>query len=71
MLQACHLDPCLDDSIMFAKKLHSLGVSVHLDAVDKVPHGFLNFNSVSKECMQATDLCRDRLCQILGINVDS
>ena len=56
---------------MFAKKLDSLGVDVHLDAVDKVPHGFLNFTLVSKECRQATDLCRERLKDALGMRSDA
>lgn len=65
--QGAHLDPCLDDSVMFAKKLGSLGVDVHLDAVDGVPHGFLNFALVSSECMQATNVCKDRLKDCLGL----
>ncbi|XP_067938062.1 hormone-sensitive lipase-like [Watersipora subatra] len=69
-LVACHLDPCLDDSVMFAKKLDSLGVDVHLDAVDEVPHGFLNFTLVSKECQQATELCRERLEEALHMKPD-
>ena len=46
--QACHLDPMLDDSIMFAKKLDSLNKDVTLDVIDDLPHGFLNFVLVSK-----------------------
>lgn len=41
------LDPCLDDSIMFAKKLRDLNVKVQLDVLDGLPHGFLNFARVS------------------------
>lgn len=40
------LDPCLDDSIFFAKKLRDLNVEVQLDILDGLPHGFLNFCKV-------------------------
>jgi hormone-sensitive lipase len=40
------LDPCLDDSIEFAKKLRDLNVNVQLDILDGLPHGFLNFSRV-------------------------
>lgn len=40
------LDPCLDDSIFFAKKLRDLDVDVTLDILDGLPHGFLNFSKV-------------------------
>lgn len=55
---------------MFAKRLDSLGVDVHLDGLDGVPHGFLNFALVSKECMHATEVCRDRLCDALGLKIN-
>jgi acetyl esterase/lipase len=45
-LQSVQLDPCLDDCVMFAKKLKKLGVSVSLDVVGGLPHGFLNFSQV-------------------------
>lgn len=40
------LDPMMDDSIQFAKKLRDLNVSLKLDVLDGLPHGFLNFNKV-------------------------
>lgn len=40
------LDPCLDDSICFARKLRDLNVKVQLDILDGLPHGFLNFSKV-------------------------
>ena len=66
--QACHLDPMLDDSVMFAKRLRSLGKKVHLDVVDDLPHGFLNFVLVSREAKQASDLCVERIRQILQLD---
>lgn len=41
------LDPCLDDSICFARKLRDLNVKVQLDVLDGLPHGFLNFSRVN------------------------
>jgi len=66
-LVGSHLDPCLDDSVMFAKRLDALGVDVHLDAAAGVPHGFMNFAPISKECMQATNICKDRIKDCLGL----
>ncbi|XP_064613572.1 hormone-sensitive lipase-like [Liolophura sinensis] len=56
-LVACHLDPILDDSVMFAKKLRGLGKTVHLHVIDDLPHGFLNFALVNKEAKNASDIC--------------
>lgn len=41
------LDSCLDDSVMFVKRLKALNISYTLDVLDKLPHGFLNFARVS------------------------
>lgn len=40
------MDPCLDDCVMLAKKLKSLGKSVGLDILEGLPHGFLSFVKV-------------------------
>lgn len=42
LLQTSTLDPCLDDAIMFSKKLSKLGNKIQLDVADGLPHGFLN-----------------------------
>ena len=47
----------LDDSVTFIKRLHSLGKEAHLEVVDDLPHGFLNFVLISHEAKQASDLC--------------
>lgn len=44
--QTLILDPCLDDCVMFGKKLKNLGVKVDMDILEGLPHGFLNFASV-------------------------
>jgi hormone-sensitive lipase len=41
------MDPLLDENIVFAKKLNSLGVDVSLITLDKFPHLFACFHNVS------------------------
>lgn len=36
------MDPLVDDSVAMAKKLKGLGISVGLDVLAGLPHGFLN-----------------------------
>ena len=64
--QCCHLDPMLDDSITLAKRLRDLGNEVHLDVLEDLPHGFLNFILVSQEAKQGSDLCVARIKDILN-----
>lgn len=45
-LVATSLDPCLDDSIEFAKKMKKLNVDVQLDVLSGLPHGFLYLTQV-------------------------
>lgn len=40
------MDPCLDDCVMFAKRLKAIDNDVSLDILSGLPHGFLNFVSV-------------------------
>lgn len=42
------LDACLDDSVMFAKRLRDLDVDLTFDILEGLPHGFLNFSRVRK-----------------------
>lgn len=42
------MDPCLDDCVMFAKRLKAIENDVTLDVLAGLPHGFLNFVSVSR-----------------------
>lgn len=65
-LVACHLDPLLDDSVMFAKKLRDLNKKVDLHLIDDLPHGFLNFYLVSKEARLASDVCISKIMTVLG-----
>ena len=41
------VDPCLDDCVEFSKKLKNLNVDVHLDILEGLNHGFLNFAQVN------------------------
>ncbi|XP_052059671.1 hormone-sensitive lipase-like [Mytilus californianus] len=65
-LVACHLDPLLDDSVSFAKKLRDLNKKVDLHLIDDLPHGFLNFSMVSKEARLASDICVSKIMSVLG-----
>ncbi|KAI6239120.1 hypothetical protein M3Y99_00615300 [Aphelenchoides fujianensis] len=59
---SCHLDPLLDDTIVFAKKLRDAGGRVvSLDLLDGLPHGFLNFAPVSADCYEGSKICMYRI----------
>ncbi|XP_063798592.1 hormone-sensitive lipase isoform X1 [Pseudophryne corroboree] len=62
---ACALDPMLDDSVMFAKRLRSLSRPVTLHVVEDLPHGFLSLSQLSHETRNATAVCVQRIRQIL------
>ncbi|KAM8870458.1 hormone-sensitive lipase isoform 2-T2 [Spinachia spinachia] len=60
-LVACALDPMLDDSVMFAKRLRSVDQPVTLCVVDDLPHGFLSLSQVCRETKEAADICVERI----------
>ncbi|XP_059423877.1 hormone-sensitive lipase isoform X1 [Carassius carassius] len=60
-LVACHLDPMLDDSVMFAKRLQNIGQPVTLCVVDDLPHGFLSLSQLSRETREAANVCMERI----------
>lgn len=63
--QACALDPMLDDSVMFARRLRSLDKRVTLRVVEDLPHGFLSLAALCRETRQAAALCVERIRLIL------
>ncbi|KAL4715633.1 hypothetical protein ACJJTC_006212, partial [Scirpophaga incertulas] len=63
-----HLDPCLDDCVMFAKKLKRLGNIVGIDVLEGLPHGFLNFSLMAKEANEGSKLCVERIRQLLDVD---
>ncbi|XP_072325167.1 hormone-sensitive lipase isoform X4 [Scyliorhinus torazame] len=63
-LVACALDPMLDDSVMFAKRLRNLGQPVSLRVVEDLPHGFLSLSQLSRETKEASNICVDRIREI-------
>jgi len=65
--QACHLDPMLDDSVMFARRLRHVRNPVHLEFIADLPHGFLNFVLVSQEAKAASDRCVAALRNLLSV----
>lgn len=60
-----NLDPCLDDCIMFGKRLKKLENKVHLDVITGLPHGFLNFTLLSKEAHDGNKLCIQKLQELV------
>ncbi|CAB3247179.1 unnamed protein product [Arctia plantaginis] len=62
-----HLDPCLDDCVMFAKKLKKLGNTVGIEVLEGLPHGFLNFSLMAKEANEGSKLCIERITQLLDL----
>ncbi|XP_065076519.1 hormone-sensitive lipase [Ochlerotatus camptorhynchus] len=63
------LDPCLDDCVMFAKRLKKLNNPVSLDILPGLPHGFLNFASISKEAHEGSKLCVRRISELLEVSI--
>ncbi|XP_062031844.1 hormone-sensitive lipase isoform X3 [Lepus europaeus] len=62
---ACALDPMLDDSVMFARRLRCLGQPVTLRVVEDLPHGFLSLAALCRETREATELCVERIRLVL------
>ncbi|XP_077192805.1 LOW QUALITY PROTEIN: hormone-sensitive lipase [Paroedura picta] len=62
---ACALDPVLDDSVMFARRLRALGQPVTLRVVQDLPHGFLSLSQLCRETRQASALCTELIRGIL------
>ncbi|XP_068384918.1 hormone-sensitive lipase isoform X1 [Eschrichtius robustus] len=63
---ACALDPMLDDSVMFARRLRSLGQPVTLRVVEDLPHGFLSLAALCHETRQAAALCVEHIRLVLN-----
>ncbi|KAH8270790.1 hypothetical protein KR018_003898 [Drosophila ironensis] len=62
-----NMDPCLDDCVMFAKKLKRLGRDVNLEILEGLPHGFLNFTMLSNEAMEGSKHCIKSLQTLLQV----
>ncbi|XP_035991086.1 hormone-sensitive lipase isoform X2 [Fundulus heteroclitus] len=63
---ACALDPMLDDSVMFAKRLRSVDQPVTLCVVDDLPHGFLSISHLSRETREAANICVERIRSVFN-----
>ena len=44
------VDACLDENVQFYSKLVKAGVSVQLEVIPGLPHGFLSFCNLSPVC---------------------
>ncbi|KAM7314261.1 putative triacylglycerol lipase [Ixodes scapularis] len=64
-----HLDPVLDDMVMLAKKLRSLGCSVRIEVLDSLPHGFLNLLPRGKEAQEGMQRCINMLRHALNMEL--
>ncbi|CAG9766982.1 unnamed protein product [Ceutorhynchus assimilis] len=62
------LDPCLDDCVMFARRLKAVGNNVTLDILEGLPHGFLNFSLISKDAHEGSKLCVERMKELLNFD---
>ncbi|XP_077302659.1 hormone-sensitive lipase isoform X2 [Arctopsyche grandis] len=63
-----HLDPCLDDCVMFAKKIKRLGNPVTLDILEGLPHGFLSFSRICKEAHEGSLLSIKRIKELMDLD---
>ncbi|XP_066589495.1 hormone-sensitive lipase [Prorops nasuta] len=61
------LDPCLDDCVMFGRKLKALGNDVSLDVLSGLPHGFFNLLMYSKEAYEGTLVAARRIEELLNL----
>jgi len=60
VLVSSESDPCLDDTVMFGKRLKEQNVPIDLVIFDDLPHGFLNFGA-SPEANEAIRVCGDKI----------
>lgn len=60
------LDPLLDDSVAFAKKLRAVGGVVQLHVFPDLCHGFLMLSAVHKPSAEASQLCIDWIHEVLN-----
>jgi acetyl esterase/lipase len=68
-LMAAELDPLLDDSVVFAKRLERLHCDVHYTVIPGVSHGFLNLAVATAETSTtnaACNQCEEWLYTALG-----
>lgn len=56
-LVAVELDPLLDDTIDFARRLKRLGCRFKIHLVQGLPHGFLSFKDLDAKTLAAHDHC--------------
>ncbi|KAJ8966873.1 hypothetical protein NQ314_003267 [Rhamnusium bicolor] len=62
-----HLDPCLDDCVMFARRLKHVNNNVKLCILNGLPHGFLNFSLLSKEAYEGSKVCIANIKELLNL----
>ena len=63
------MDPLLDDSIDFIRRMRKLKKDSDIFIVEDLPHGFLNFNFASSEAREANDLIIACIKRVLKIGL--
>ena len=63
------MDPLLDDSIDFIRRMKKLQKDSEIFIVEDLPHGFLNFNFASSEAREASDLIVACIKRVLKIGL--
>jgi len=64
-LLSTDMDPLVDDNIEMGKRLKGLNVPTTFDFIKGLPHGFLYFGQFSKESLDATMVCLERIKSLL------
>lgn len=65
------LDPCLDDCVMFARRLKRAGNDIHLDILEGLPHGFLNFSLISRDAYEGSKVCVQLMKDLFNLDRES
>lgn len=63
------MDPLLDDSVDFIRRLKRLQSNAEIFIVDDLPHGFLNLNFASAEAKDASELIVACIQRVLRIGI--
>ena len=60
------VDACLDENVLFYSKLRKVGVKATLEMLPGLPHGFLAFCNMSKDCQSGVSQVTDSMKKFLS-----
>eukprot|EP00092_Neocalanus_flemingeri_P034140 GFUD01037127.1.p1 GENE.GFUD01037127.1~~GFUD01037127.1.p1 ORF type:complete len:459 (-),score=76.84 GFUD01037127.1:87-1301(-) len=60
------VDACLDENVQFCSKLLEAGVDAKMEVLSGLPHGFLGFCSLSKDCQIGVDHVTQVFCDLIS-----